>query len=87
VDHPDRHVYVRNLAWEVNNDGLKEFFSQCGTVANATVTMNPKGTSRGWGTVEMSSAAEAQKALSLDKETFKDRQLIVRLDKRVAGRE
>jgi len=87
VDHPDRHVYVRNLAWEVTGDDLKAFFAQCGSVANATVTMNTKGTSRGWGTVEMSSAADAQKALSLDKQKFKERQLIVRLDKRVAGRE
>jgi RNA recognition motif-containing protein len=66
---------------------LKQFFAQCGNVANATVTMNTKGTSRGWGTVEMGSAAEAQKALSLDKQKFQDRQLIVRLDKRVTGRE
>jgi RNA recognition motif-containing protein len=87
VDHPDRHVYVRNLAWEVTDEELKEFFTQCGSVANATVTMNTKGTSRGWGTVEMGSAPEAQKALSLDKQKFKERQLIVRLDKRVTGRQ
>jgi len=87
VDHPDRHVYVRNLAWEVTDDDLKEYFSQCGNVSNAKVTQNPKGASRGWGTVEMGSAAEAQKALSLDKQKFKERQLIVRLDKRVVGRE
>jgi RNA recognition motif-containing protein len=87
VDHPDRHVYVRNLAWGVTDEDLKEFFAQCGNVANAAVTMNTKGTSRGWGTVEMASAAEAQKALNLDKQQFKDRQLIVRLDKRVTGRE
>jgi len=35
----------------------------------------------------MGSAADAQKALSLDKQKFKERPLIVRLDKRVAGRE
>jgi len=87
VDYPDRHVYVRNVAWDVKDDELKQFFSQCGNVANATVAMNTKGTSRGWGTVEMASAAEAQKALALDKQKFKDRQLMVRLDKRVTGRE
>jgi len=86
VDNPDHHVYVRNLAWEVNDDDLKEFFSQCGTVTEAKVTLNSKNTSRGWGTVEMSSAEEAQKALGLDKQKFKERQLIVRLDKRVTSR-
>jgi RNA recognition motif-containing protein len=86
VDFPDRHIYVRNLPWEVTDEELKQLFSQCGTVASATVTMNTKGTSRGWGTVEMSSAEEATKALSLDKQTFKNRPLIVRMDKRVTAR-
>jgi len=87
VEHPDQHLYVRNLAWGVTDEDLKSHFSQCGTVLSATVTLNTKGTSRGWGTVEMSTADEAQKALALDKQKFKERQLIVRLDKRVQAKE
>jgi len=87
VENPDQHLYVRNLAWEVTNDDLKAHFSQSGTVLNAAVTVNGKGASRGWGTVEMSTAEEAQKALGLDKQKFKERQLIVRLDKRVKAKE
>lgn len=87
VDFPDRHLHIRNLAWSVTNDDLKNFFATAGTVVNAEVTKNAKGTSRGWGTVEMGSAAEATKALELDKQPLNDRPLSVRLDRNVAGRE
>jgi len=65
---------------------LKAHFAQAaGNVKSATITVNTKGLSRGWGTVEMGSAAEAQKALALDKTDFQGRSLFVRVDNRVSN--
>ena len=58
-------LYIGGLAYSTTSDGLREFFTQCGNVASATViTDRFSGQSRGFGFVEMSTAEEAQNAIS-----------------------
>ena len=57
-------IYVGNLPWSFNNDSLKEFFEQYGNVASARViTDRESSRSKGFGFVEMSDEAEANKAI------------------------
>ena len=58
-------LYIGGLAYSTTSDGLREFFTQCGTVTSATViTDRFSGQSRGFGFVEMGTAEEAQNAIS-----------------------
>jgi RNA recognition motif-containing protein len=57
-------LFVGSLAWATNDDGLKKFFEEAGTVVSANViTDRETGRSRGFGFVEMSSEEEAKKAV------------------------
>ncbi len=58
------NLYVGGLSFDTNDDGLKTFFEQPGTVESARViTDRDSGRSRGFGFVEMTTEAEAQKAI------------------------
>jgi RNA recognition motif-containing protein len=88
VDNPACHLYVRNVPFTATADDLKAHFEKAaGPVVSATITVNTKGLSRGWGTVEMASPENATKALALDKTDFQGRSLFVRVDNRVYGAE
>ncbi|MBN1618416.1 RNA-binding protein [Candidatus Dojkabacteria bacterium] len=57
-------VFVGNLSWNVDDDQLKEFFSQVGTVEEAVVIKDRfKNRSKGFGFVTFSTPEEAQKAI------------------------
>ncbi|HRY82680.1 MAG TPA: RNA-binding protein [Candidatus Moranbacteria bacterium] len=59
-------LYVGNLSYNVNDEGLKELFSAAGTVASAMIiTDRMSGRSKGFGFVEMGSDAEAQAAIEM----------------------
>jgi RNA recognition motif-containing protein len=59
-------LYVGSLSYDTNDDGLKEFFSQAGTVTSASVIMDKmSGRSKGFGFVEMASEEEAKKAVEM----------------------
>jgi len=59
-----KKLYVGNLPYSVDQAALQETFGKCGTVESANVIMNrDTGQSKGFGFVEMSSSAEAQKAI------------------------
>ena len=59
-----KKLYVGNLTYSVDQSGLEETFGKCGTVESANIIMNrDTGQSKGFGFVEMSSNAEAQKAI------------------------
>lgn len=48
-------LFIGSLAWATNDDSLKEFFSQAGTVVSANVIMDREtNRSKGFGFVEMS---------------------------------
>jgi cold-inducible RNA-binding protein len=58
-------IYVGGLSYSTTSDGLREHFSQCGTVTSAeVVTDRDSSQSRGFGFVEMASDAEAQEAIA-----------------------
>ena len=57
-------LYVGGLSFDTNDDGLRTFFEQAGTVQSASVVTDRfSGRSRGFGFVEMASSAEARKAI------------------------
>lgn len=58
-----KKLFVGGLSWDTTDAKLSEFFSQAGTVVSATVVTDKfSGKPRGFGFVEMSTDAEAEKA-------------------------
>ena len=59
-------LYVGNLAYSTTEDSLRTLFTQAGTVTSvALIKDRDTGQSKGFGFIEMSSQAEAQKAISM----------------------
>lgn len=59
-----KKLYVGNLVYGVTDSDLEQMFAAHGTVQSAQVIMDrDTGRSKGFGFVEMSSDAEAQKAI------------------------
>jgi RNA recognition motif-containing protein len=60
-----KKLYVGNLSYDVSTSDLEQLFSQHGTVESAQVIEDRStGRSKGFGFVEMSSAAEAEAAIT-----------------------
>ena len=60
-----KKIFVGNLSFDTTSADLETLFSEMGTCESATVvTDRDTGRSRGFGFVEMSSASEADKAIS-----------------------
>ena len=58
------NVYVSNLSFNTDNDGLRELFEQFGKVSSARVISDKEtGRSRGFGFVEMDSDDEGHTAI------------------------
>lgn len=77
----DSKLYVGNLAYTTSEDDLKELFGQAGTVKSVMVIKDREtGRSKGFGFVEMSSPAEAQKAITMyNNAQYQNRQLTVNI--------
>ena len=61
-----KKLYVGGLPYSTTNDELKDVFSKAGEVASATVIIDKmSGRSRGFGFVEMSNDADADKAIEM----------------------
>jgi cold-inducible RNA-binding protein len=59
-----KKLFVGNLAFSITGSDLESLFAAAGTVESATVVNDrATGRSRGFGFVEMSTAAEANKAI------------------------
>lgn len=59
-----RKLYVGNLPYSITQQSLQEAFSTCGEVDSVNlITDRDTGQSKGFGFVEMSCDAEAQKAI------------------------
>ena len=62
----NKRLYVGGLSYDTTEDGLREAFSQAGTIESLTIIMDrDAGRSKGFGFVEMSSDAEAQAAIDM----------------------
>ena len=60
-----KKLFVGNLAFSTTSEDLEALFAGTGTCESATViTDRETGRSRGFGFVEMSSASEAERAIS-----------------------
>ncbi len=60
------NLFVGNLPYGVNDDALRQIFTAIGNVISAKViTDRYSGNSRGFGFVQMSTDAEAQKAIEM----------------------
>jgi RNA recognition motif-containing protein len=77
----DVKLYVGNLSYTTSEDDLRTLFAQAGTVASVAVIKDrDTGQSKGFAFVEMSTQAEAQKAISqFNAKDFQERALTVNL--------
>jgi RNA recognition motif-containing protein len=68
-------VYISNLSYTRDRNGLKSMFLKYGKIKNIKIIVEPStNQSRGMAFVEMSSAAEAKKAIEgLDQQNFDGR--------------
>jgi RNA recognition motif-containing protein len=75
----EMNIYVSNLSFNVQDEDLKGFFEEYGEVTSAKVITDKfTGRSRGFGFVEMSDDASAQKAIQeLDGATVEGRAIKV----------
>ena len=73
------NIYVSNLSFNVQDEDLKEFFTEYGEVSSAKVIMDKMtNQSRGFGFVEMSDDTAAKKAIAeLDGATIEGRNIKV----------
>lgn len=73
------NIYVSNLSFNVQDDGLRAFFTPYGEVTSAKIITDKfSGQSRGFGFVEMPDNAAAQKAIAeLDNGTVDGRTIKV----------
>jgi RNA recognition motif-containing protein len=74
-----KKLYVGNLPFQVDGSELEQLFSQFGEVQSAQVVADREtGRSRGFGFVEMASAADAQAAIdALHDHQYQGRRLTV----------
>jgi len=72
-------LYVGNVAFGASEEDLRKLFSEAGAIQSVKiVTDSYSGRSRGFAFVEMTSEAEAEKAISLiNGKPFMERTLIV----------
>lgn len=57
-------LFIGNIPYSINSDGLKDVFAKVGEVADANVvTDRETGRSRGFGFIEMKNDADAKKAI------------------------
>ena len=77
----DVKLYVGNLSYSTTEEELRALFSQAGTVTSVAVIKDrDTGQSKGFGFVEMSTQAEAQKAISqFNGQNLGDRALTVNI--------
>ena len=77
----DVKLYVGNLSYSTTEEELRALFSQAGTVTSVAVIKDrDTGQSKGFGFVEMSTQAEAQKAITqFNGQNLGDRALTVNI--------
>jgi len=75
-------IFVGSLPWSINNDSLKELFSQYGEVTEAVVIMDRETQrSKGFGFVTVATPESAQKALEMSGKEVDGRAIVVNIAK------
>jgi RNA recognition motif-containing protein len=74
-------LYVGNLAYSTTEDDLRSLFAEAGTITSvALIKDRDTGRSKGFAFVEMSSQAEAEKAISMfNGKALNERELTVNI--------
>ncbi|KAK2180910.1 hypothetical protein NP493_420g02015 [Ridgeia piscesae] len=72
-------VFVSNLDFKVNEEGLKELFSKLGDIAEVRLVKNFKGKSKGYAYVEFTDELPVTPALRLDRQPVDGRPMYVSL--------
>lgn len=71
-----KKIYVGNLPYNVNENELEGFFSQCGEILNVNLIKDRNtGHSKGFGFVEFATPDQAQEALKMDGRELEGRSL------------
>ena len=71
-------LFVAGLPWAINNDSLRELFSQYGEITEAVVIMDRETLrSKGFGFVTFKNAEDAKKALDMNDKEVEGRTLVV----------
>ena len=71
--------HVSNLPFSVDREQLKEAFREFGKVLHASVSLDERGLSRGFGVIEFSTKEAADNAAkTMDKASFNKREVSVR---------
>lgn len=80
LNTPNSTVYISNLSYERDRNGLKSMFLKFGKILNIKIVVEPTtNQSRGMAFVEMSSLAEAKRAIEgLDQKIFDGRTVKVK---------
>jgi RNA recognition motif-containing protein len=75
----ENKLYVGNLAYSTTEDDLRSLFVEAGTISSvALIKDRHTGKSKGFAFIEMSSQAEAQKAINMfNGQALNDRELTV----------
>lgn len=76
----NKKLYVGNLPWSVNNDSLREMFSQFGEVVDAVVITDRQnqGRSKGFGFVTFATEESAKQAVEqMNEQEIEGRKIIV----------
>lgn len=74
-----KKLFVGNLPWSMNNDSLKELFSQFGEIVEAIViTDRFSGRSKGFGFVTFANEADAERAVAeMAEKEIENRKIVV----------
>lgn len=73
-------VYIGNIPYSTNEDDLTQFFSSCGDIESvALIRDRDTGRLKGFGFITFITGDAAQKALKLDSQEFKGRNIKVSL--------
>lgn len=77
-EEPCNRVFVANLSWDVDDDAIKGFFEDCGTITKIN-WVEDKTTKRfkGCGVLDFDSLEAAQKAVAKNDQLFMDRKIVV----------
>lgn len=76
----NKKLYVGNLPWSVNNDSIREMFSQFGEVVDAVVITDRQnqGRSKGFGFVTFATEESAKQAVEqMNEQEIEGRKIIV----------
>ncbi|KAL1953910.1 hypothetical protein VTO42DRAFT_2032 [Malbranchea cinnamomea] len=74
-----REIHISNLDWKATEEDLVELFTAYGHVEAARIPTKANGGSKGFAFVVFSTKEAATAALEMDKKTFRNRELHVRL--------